>query len=172
MAPVRYELGVTFTYKVSEIANASASHFGMPGASLDGVVFGSGRLRDLGLALDFSGESATSIKPGVNLSQISIVAGPRFRMPLNKDGKYKTSLYVQALGGEVFAFNSVFPVANGAASSASSAALQLGGGFNMRLTRKLGLRLVEADYVGSYLPNNGTNVQNDLRLSSGLTFHF
>jgi outer membrane protein OmpA-like peptidoglycan-associated protein len=38
----------------------------------------------------------------------------------------------------------------------------------MRLTRNLGLRLLEADYVMSRLPNNTNNYQGDIRFSNGI----
>jgi hypothetical protein len=31
--------------------------------------------------------------------------------------------------------------------------------------------LLEADYVRTWLPNNGSNSQNDLRLSFGIAYH-
>jgi hypothetical protein len=42
----------------------------------------------------------------------------------------------------------------------------------MRLTKNLGLRLLEADYVMTQLPNNANNYQGDMRMSNGITFRF
>jgi hypothetical protein len=36
----------------------------------------------------------------------------------------------------------------------------------------LGLRLLEADYVMTKLPNNTNSYQGDVRFSNGLTFRF
>jgi hypothetical protein len=49
--------------------------------------------------------------------------------------------------------------------------MQVGGGLNIYFTRNFGIRLLEADYVRTVLPNGSTNSQNDLRLSVGLTYH-
>jgi hypothetical protein len=51
-------------------------------------------------------------------------------------------------------------------------AMQAGGGLNFYLTRNFGLRLLQAGYVRTALPNNGSNAQSDLRLSCGITWHF
>ncbi|MGA3162471.1 MAG: hypothetical protein ABSC77_14785, partial [Terracidiphilus sp.] len=113
----------------------------------------------------------------VNLHQVTFVAGPRYTWMLSDaQTRHKVSMYGQVLVGAVHAFDSVFPHANGAFSTttptATSVAVQAGGGLNMRLTRNLGLRLLEADYVMTRLPNNTNNYQGDIRFSNGITFHF
>jgi hypothetical protein len=50
--------------------------------------------------------------------------------------------------------------------------MQFGGGLDLRFAKHIGIRAVEADYVRSTLPNNAGNVQNDLRLAAGISFHF
>ena len=172
MALDRIELGVTFTYKVAQVASAPGSRFVMPGGSLDGAYYFGGILRNLGVAFDLNGESASAIEPGINLSQITFVGGPRYRWLLDKNNPHKAIFYSEVLVGGVHAFNSVFPASGGATSSASSFALQAGGGFNLQFTRNLGLRLIEVDYVMTDLPNNANSYQGDLRISNGLTFHF
>jgi outer membrane immunogenic protein len=168
----RFDLGLTFTYKVAKITNVSDSRFVIPGASLDGVYNFGGKAKNLGLAFDINGEAASGIQPGVDLSQISLVAGPRYTWQLTKAGSHKVSFYGQALVGYVHAFNSVFPGSAGVVSSANSFALQTGGGFNLKLNRTIGLRLLEADYVMTKLPNSTNSYQGDLRMSNGLVFHF
>jgi hypothetical protein len=128
-------------------------------------------VKNLGLAFDISGESASAIEPGVNLSQYTIVVGPRYRWPL-KMGRHKASVYAQALIGGVHAFSSVFPAPGGSTFNAGSFALQTGGGLNLPLTDKIGLRLLEADYIMTNLPNNASSYQGDARFSNGLTFRF
>jgi hypothetical protein len=49
-------------------------------------------------------------------------------------------------------------------------ALDAGGGVNILFSERFGVRLLEADYVRTALPNNGSNVQNDLRVSFGVTY--
>jgi hypothetical protein len=71
----------------------------------------------------------------------------------------------------VHGFNGVYPASSSTTSSANAFALQAGGGFNYYLTKQWGLRLFEADYVRTALPNNAANIQNDLRLGFGVTYH-
>lgn len=170
----KFDFGLTFTYKVAQIASISGSRFVMPGASLDGVYnFNfNGPAKNLGLAFDLNGESVSGIEPGINLDQFSLVAGPRYTEQLNKIGSHKASFYGQALVGYVHAFDSVFPNSTGTTSSATAFALEAGGGFNLYLTKSLGLRLLEADYIMTKLPNNTNSYQGDIRLSNGLTFNF
>ena len=42
---------------------------------------------------------------------------------------------------------------------------------NLFLTKNLGVRLLEAEYVRTELPNNASNTQNDMRLSFGFAYH-
>jgi len=170
--PDRFDLGIAFTYKVAQISNTSQERFVMPGGAVDGVFNLKGRFRNLGLAFDFNAEEAKSIQPGVNLSQVTFVAGPRYTWHDSSPRCNKLGIYGQALVGEVHAFNSLFPSSNGVNSSASSFALQLGGGVNLQLTRSMGLRLLEADYVTTKLPNGTNSFQGDMRMSNGLTFRF
>ncbi len=58
-----------------------------------------------------------------------------------------------------------------ATTSANSFAVQAGGGVNLYLTRSFGIRLLQADYVRTTLPNAAANTQNDLRLAFGITYH-
>ena len=64
----------------------------------------------------------------------------------------------------------VNPSENG--SAAKENAVQAGGGLNWYLSKHWGVRLIEADYVRTALPNAAANIQNDMRLSAGITYHF
>jgi hypothetical protein len=50
--------------------------------------------------------------------------------------------------------------------------LQTGGGINLFFSRSIGVRLLEADYVRTELPNNYSRSQNDLRIAFGVNYHF
>jgi len=43
---------------------------------------------------------------------------------------------------------------------------------DITIRKRFGVRLLEVDYVHTSLPNNGSNSQNDLRLSAGFSFRF
>jgi len=100
------------------------------------------------------------------------MGGARYTFHLAAKNAHGADLYGQFLGGGVFASDSLFPGPSSTASSANSGALQVGGGANIRLTHSLTLRLIEADFITSQLPNSTDNRQYDLRLSNGVVFRF
>jgi hypothetical protein len=195
-AQKKFEMGLTFTYKIAQVSDVPGSRYLLLGASTDGVYRFSGKkTKNWGLAYDAGAESASNTEPytpqicqnipscvvgapyNLNLHQVTIVAGPRYTWMLSDAATpHRVSMYGQVLVGAVHAFDGVFPHANGGASTisttATSVAVQAGGGLNMRLTQNLGLRLLEADYVMTRLPNNANNYQGDIRFSNGITFHF
>ena len=52
--------------------------------------------------------------------------------------------------------------------SANAFAFSLGGGVHVTAGRRLGINVVQADWLRSTLPNTGNNRQNDLRLGTGI----
>lgn len=57
---------------------------------------------------------------------------------------------------------------SGATSSASGLALKVGGSMNYTLSRRLAVRVVEANWLRTQLPNATTDVQNNLYIGTGL----
>ena len=47
-----------------------------------------------------------------------------------------------------------------------------GGGVSTRIKRKWGINAVEVDYVHTRIPNANNNSQNNLRIATGVTYHF
>ncbi|MGD0732426.1 MAG: hypothetical protein ABR956_14290 [Terracidiphilus sp.] len=167
----QFDVAVNFTYKVAKIASTT-THFVLPGGSLDAAYNFGGKARGLGLVVDVNGESKSNIEPGVNLTQFSVMGGARYTFHIVAQSTHAVDLYGQFLGGEVFASNSVFPGPSSVSSSASSGAIQAGGGVNIRLKRCLALRLVEADFITTQLPNATDQRQYDVRFSNGIVFRF
>lgn len=66
----------------------------------------------------------------------------------------------------------LFPVPNSLESSANSFALVLGGGLDRPITQRIGYRIIQLQYLRTSLPNNSSNWQNNLQISTGLTFAF
>ena len=166
----KFDLGLTFNYKLAKISNLSGSTFGLAGGGADGVYWLGDKAKNWGLAFDVSGETASNIKPGVNLSQFTIAAGPRYTIWQDRKKPHGANLYGEVLGGYLHAFNSVFPAMPSALTSANSFSLQAGGGFNLPIAKRIDLRLIEADYILTKLPNAGSDLQSDLRLSAGVVF--
>jgi hypothetical protein len=125
----------------------------------------------LGVVTDLAGEHTGNMHgSGVGLDMVTISFGPRYTW---QPARYRRSaLYGQALVGQANGFNSVFPTASGATSSANGLALKLGGGVNYTLSRRFAVRAFEADWVRTQLPNGTTNVQNNLHLGAGLILRF
>jgi outer membrane immunogenic protein len=73
--------------------------------------------------------------------------------------------YAQILGGGSQELSSYTAIQN-----VSGAAFSVGGGVNTTLKPHFGWTIVEADWVHSYIPNAQNNLQNDIRVSTGLTF--
>jgi hypothetical protein len=167
----RFDVAINFTYKEAKIASTT-THFLLPGGSVDAAWNLSGRASGLSLVTDFNGESKSNIEPGVNLTQFSVMGGARYTFHLAKSNPHAFELYGQVLGGGDFASNSLFPGPASAASSANSGAFQAGGGVNIRLTHCIALRLLEADFITTHLPNSTNQRQYDVRFSNGIVFRF
>jgi peptidoglycan-associated lipoprotein len=129
--------------------------------------------RELSLAADLTfGHSGSTGGAGLSLDVLTTVAGPRFTWKSSKVGKLQPAFFGDALFGVAHGFNSIFPEGSSAPTSASSFALMTGGGIDLPLNHWAGLRLLEADYVRSSLPNGAANVQNSFRIATGVTLRF
>jgi hypothetical protein len=123
--------------------------------------------RGLSLAGSFSGAHASNIQPGVNLSKLTYLVGPRYTF-----GGPHIQIFGEGLFGGTHGFDGIFPVAVGITPTANSYAMQFGGGLDIALRNGFGVRVLELDYEHTALPNNGTSSQNDLRLAFGLCYRF
>jgi hypothetical protein len=130
----------------------------------------------LGIAASLTGDQAVNITPGVDAKKFTYLAGPRYtwkawQSHASDADNRRLQVFGQALFGVTHGYDGIYPATSGATSSANSFAMQTGGGFNYYLTRNFGLRLLEADYVRTALPNGAANIQNELRLSAGVIWH-
>lgn len=126
----------------------------------------------LGIAAQLSGSHASNIGPGVDISKISVLFGPRYTwQPTRwKSHRYQPSIFGEFLLGGVHAFDTVIPTNSGTSSNATAFGLQTGVGTNLWLTSHFGIRLLELDYIYSRLPNAGNSTQNDFRVATGVTW--
>ena len=67
--------------------------------------------------------------------------------------------------------DSRFPGPSGTTTTAGSVAVQAGGD-NLHLTHSISLRMLEADFITTHLPNAANSRQYDVRFSDGVVFHF
>ena len=132
--------------------------------------------RDLSVAAELTGSHVGNITPGVDVSQIAVMGGPRYTYGTSRwtdrifGSGHRTSFFGEALFGGVHAFDGVYPSSTGLKTTASAFSMQVGGGFNVRLARNFGLRALEVDYVRTSLPNGATDSQHDLRLAAGISY--
>ena len=160
---VSTDLAVTYSLERSELAPGDCGCFWLQGGGVDAAVtFWKG----LGVAASFTGGHAANIAPGVDVNKIAFAAGHAAATD-----QRRLQIFGQGLFGGVHGFDGLYPVTSGVTSSAGSLAIEAGGGVNLFLTKNLGVRLLEAEYVRTELPNNASNTQNDMRLSFGFAYH-
>jgi hypothetical protein len=95
-----------------------------------------------------------------NISILNFMGGARYSYRTTK----RWTPYVQILVGSSEEFSNVAYIGGEKAALAVSG----GGGVSRVLSRHFAWNVVEADYVYSQLPNAKNDVQNDLRLSTGI----
>lgn len=126
--------------------------------------------RGLGATVSVMGVHTGNSGGGVPVNVVTEAFGPSYTFTLPRRS-HTVSFFAHGLVGEANGFNGTYP-GNGAPQTSSlSLAALVGGGMDIRLSHHLGLRLVQADYVRTQLPNSQTNVQNNLRLGAGIVLH-
>lgn len=159
------EVAVLYNPLLSNVVRAD--RFWMQGGSIQ--VDGQFR-HGWGAAANISGVHAQNANnSGVGLNLVTTTFGPRYRW--SRSGR-RCAFFAQALAGRANGFNSIFPGATATTSSATSLALQIGGGIDLPMKHRLSLRALEADWLRTQLPNSTSNVQNNLRLGVGLAVRF
>ena len=163
--PLRKGSDVAFTYVATRGNIAGAGSFWMQGA---GFQFHAPVWRGVGVVADLAGTHAASIQStGAGLDLLTLSFGPRYTWSHSK-----VSMYGQVLAGAAFGFHSIFPSSQGVSSSAKGLAVLTGGGVNLALQHHLAVRLIEAGWLRTQLPNGTSNVQNDLRIGFGVVLRF
>jgi hypothetical protein len=119
---------------------------GSRGANIGGTSYGSTVMTYLG---------------GLRFSRVSGGYGPAER-------PRRGQIFAQLLLGGAHASDGVF-VSNGkTASSANGFAIAAGGGIDLGLCHRLALRVLQADYLQTRLPNLSGGFQNHFRIGAGL----
>jgi outer membrane immunogenic protein len=167
------DVAATFTAEHAKISPGDCGCFWLQGGSGEANVY---LFRGLSAAVELTGSHVGNITPGVDISQISVMGGPRYTFGTSRwtdrifGTRHRTSFFGEALFGGVHAFDGVYPASTGLKTTATAFSMQVGGGFNVRLARSFGLRLIEVDYVRTSLPNGTTDSQHDLRLAAGISY--
>jgi outer membrane immunogenic protein len=97
-----------------------------------------------------------------SITVFNYLFGPRYSL---RSISKRFTPYAQVLGGGSEQFSSYAAVQH-----VQGAAFSAGGGVTTVLKPHLGWTIVEADWIHSYIPNAQNNLQNDLRISTAITF--
>jgi outer membrane immunogenic protein len=168
--PVSADLSLTYSVERSQVAPGNCGCFWFQGAGADAAVT---LWKGVGIAGAVTGEHANQAS-GMNIDKVAYVIGPRYTFAVQTHHAGlppHMQLFGEVLLGGVHGFNSIFPAATGLNPSATSFALQTGGGINTFISKRFALRVIEVEYLRTDLPNNYSNMQNDLRLGFGVTYH-
>jgi hypothetical protein len=163
--PSRIDLSITYIAEHSLKANA-AENFWLQGGSIE---LGANIWRGWGIAADVTGTHTGSIgSSGLPLSLVTTTFGPRYRWHADR----RVSFYGRGLIGEANGFQSIFPATGGSQPDANGLAAQVGGGVDYRLSDRFAMRVLDAGWSRTQLPNSTDNVQNTLRLGAGIVLRF
>jgi peptidoglycan-associated lipoprotein len=159
---VPLEVSFAYSYLRSNANPGQCGCFNLNGGNAEAALH---VYRRLSAVADFTGENTASVNNGTRgLSLVSFAAGPRISFAFHR----RFVPFAQGLFGAVHGFNSYFPVTAGPTRNATNFAMITGGGFDIRIARRLAIRPVEADYFLTRLPNGVNGAQNNLRLSAGM----
>jgi peptidoglycan-associated lipoprotein len=163
----RAELAFDYSYLHSNAPPGGCGCFNLNGGS---VTFSWYLKPSFALVGDFGTAHAGSITPaGYDLTVSTYTAGLRYRMRL---GHSPLHSYGQVLVGVGHSSGALVQGESPAVSNAGAAfAAKTGGGLDLKVSHRIALRLLEADYLVTTFDNGSNNHQNNLRLSAGLVFN-
>ena len=142
--------------------------------------------RYLGLVADFAGYDDTQLRltgPGANPARVADSSGTAYTYLFGPRVSFRNNSrvtpFVQALFGGVHASEVTLSHCTGPSCTPlptqNAFAMTAGGGIDVRMSRHISLRPVQAEYMMTRFANpitGASNTQNDLRLSAGLLFRF
>lgn len=103
---------------------------------------------------------------GDSVGRITYLVGPRVTYRSNR----RFSGFAQTLFGGAHGFDGYFPSPTNSSSTANSISFSTGGGMDLSLSDHLAVRILQADYLYTQLPNAAGDRQNNLRIGAGIVF--
>ena len=157
----RLEFGANYNYFHANAPPGQCGCFSMNGGS--GTVVYNITPKWAGVADIMVGHATNVDNSFQNITIFNYLFGPRY----TRRNSSRFTPYGQVLiGGAREDVNFVFTINRNAFGFLG------GGGVTMPVKRKFGLTLVEADWIYSRIPNAKNNRQNDLRIMTGIIYHF
>jgi len=165
-AKPRPELALNYTYLHANAPPGGCGCFSLNGGSAE-FAWPVG-LRGVAVAGDVTVAHANTIgSSNASLTLSAFTTGVRYSPPL-KQTRFQP--FGQVLIGYGHISGSF--TQSQAATSSDGFAANVGGGLDARVSRRLSLRLIEADYLVTTFDNGVNNHQNLLRLSAGVVLRF
>lgn len=157
----RTEVGANFDYLHANAPPGQCGCFSLYGGN--GTVLVNVTSSWSGLA-DVTVARASNVdNSGQNIMIVNYLFGPRYSWRRHRH----YTLYGEVLvGGAKEQVNFDFAI------NRNSFGVLGGGGVSRKLKPKWGVNIVEVDYVYTRIPNAVNNTQNNLRISTGFTYHF
>jgi peptidoglycan-associated lipoprotein len=162
----RMEAGANYSFVRS---NAPAGKCGCFDLNGGGAWFAYDFSPSLAVVGEVGGQYSSHINgTTADLTLTSFLAGPRYSRHVGK----RMTPFGQILLGAAHANSALTPSTSGLAASANAFAMAAGGGMDVELTRSWTLRLVQLDYYLTRFNNGSNDHQNNLRVGTGIAFHF
>ena len=163
VSPMEVSLG--YSYVLANAPPLQCGCFGMNGGS---GAFASYLGHGFGLVADVGGYFQNNVvNSGRSLTLVTVLAGPRYSLRRSK----KWTPFAQVLAGGAHGSGTLYGTSS-TSGTAGGFAMSAGGGLDWNVSRSVSVRLFQAEYLMTRLPNAVTNNQNDLRLTFGVVFHF
>jgi outer membrane protein OmpA-like peptidoglycan-associated protein len=122
----------------------------------------------LGVAGEFSAGHASDISSlGQDLTLSTFMAGPRISW-----NHYRYAPFGEFLVGGAHGGDSYFPSSLSSATSANTFAYAAGGGLDVNLNQRFGVRVFDARFLHTSLPNGVNGIQRQLQIEAGLVLRF
>jgi peptidoglycan-associated lipoprotein len=166
--PLRAELALDYTFVRSNAPPGGCSCFNLNGGSAS-FAWSIKPASPFALVGDLTAAHASGISsPGYDLLLSTYTVGARYRPRL---GHSPLLPFGQLLVGAAHTSGSLVSGPTAANAGAAFAA-NLGGGLDLRASRRCSFRLLEAGYLVTTVDNGVNNHQNNLRISSGFVMRF
>jgi hypothetical protein len=160
------EIAVTYTAGYAGLTSGK-DNFWLQGGSAE-LSFTS--WHGLGESADVTGLNVANSGHGVPVNLVTTTFGPRYTWTVRRRSQHNLRLFGEGLVGIANGFSGYYPQSGNATDSASSLALQIGGGADYALNKHFALRMIRANWLRTQLLNATTNVQNNLTLGAGIVF--
>jgi outer membrane protein OmpA-like peptidoglycan-associated protein len=160
-----FDLAIGYDFVRANAPPADCGCFNMNG----GFVAGQANLSPwLGVAGEYSAGHASDISSlGQDLTLSTFMAGPRISWNHFRYVPFGEFLVGGAHGGD-----SYFPSSLSSATSANTFAYATGGGLDMNLNQRFAVRIFDARFLHTSLPNGVTGIQRQLQIEAGMVLRF